>query len=299
MKQTRKGSLIWLLIPLCIAILCGIVRRWQLNSAFDGAFRLPIPAAPATIALIALWVLAAAVLILLGLRTSVAPVLREHSHLTLYAEGSHLIFGGILCSACLSLIAAPALLVDGYRMWSEFRSAAVYGDKIPGGNNGMLVLATAATSALAFIALLVVAKVTFRNTKKGRLAVLLPAINNCLWLMEIYRDSAPDPIRWNYVPLLLAIVCGILFYLDWAALYAGVCVPRRTLWLAGMTVVLSAAALAGNWSFGSAMLLFSQLIAALTILWCVPKNLNHPPEPPAEEAPPEEAEEKLEEETHE
>lgn len=299
MKQTRKGSLIWLLIPLFIAILCGIVRRWQLNTAFEGAFRLPIPAAPATIALIALWVLAAAVLILLGLKTSVDPILREHSHLALCAKENYPVFGGILCSACLSLIAAPALLLDGYRMWTEFRSAAVYGDKIPGGNNGMLVLATAATSALAFIALLVVAKVTFRNTQKGRLAILLPAVNNCLWLMEIYRDSAPDPIRWNYVPLLLAIVCGILFYLDWAALYAGVCTPRRTLWMAGMTVVFSAAALAGTWSFGSAMLLFSQLIAALTVLWTVPNNLNNPPEPPAEEVPLEEAEEKLEEETHE
>ena len=62
-------------------------------------------------------------------------------------------------------------------------------------------------------------------------------------------------------------------------------------------VVYTAAALAGSWSFGSAMLLFSQLIAALTVLWCVPKNLRYPPEPIVEEAPSEE--EKLEEETHE
>ena len=297
MKQTRKDSLLWLLTPLCIGILCGIVRRWQLSSAFEGAFRLPIPAAPATIALIALWVLAAAVFILLGLKTPVAPVMREHSELALSARQDHLVLGGILCSAFLSLIAAPALLLDGYRMWTEFKSATMYGDKIPGGNNGVLVLITAVTSALAFIALLVVAKLTFRGTKKGRLGILLPAISNCLWLMEIYRASAPDPIRWNYVPLLLAIVCGILLYLDWGALYAGICAPRRALWMAGMTVVCSAAALAGSWSFGSAMLLFSQLIAALTVLWCVPKNLRYPPEPPVEEAPVEE--EKLEEETHE
>ena len=299
MKQTRKNSLLWLLTSLCIAVVCFFVRRWQLSTAFAGEFRLPIPAAPATTALVTLWVLAAAVFILLSLRTSVDPVIRERSHLALYAKQDHLVFGGILCSACLSLIAAPALLLDGYRMWAEFHSITVYGDKIPGGNNGMLVLITAATAALVFIALLVVAKLTFRGTEKGRLGILLPAVGNCLWLMEIYRDSAPDPIRWNYVPLLLAIVCGILFYLDWGALYAGVCAPRRTLWMAGMTVVFSAAALAGTWSFGSAMLLFSQLIAALTVLWTVPNNLNNPPELPEEAAPLEEAEEKLEEETHE
>lgn len=304
MKQTRKYSLLWLLIPLCIAVLSFLARRWQLGTAFEGILQLPISMAPATVVVVALWVLAAAVLLLLAMKTPVAPAVRSCPRLALYAEENYLFFGGVLCSAALSIIAAPTLLLDGYRMWKEYQSALAiakaYGNKIPGGDNGLLILITAATSALAFIALLVVAKVSFRNTEKGRLAILLPAVNGCLWLMEIYRISAPQPIRWNYAPLLLAIVFGILLYLDWAALYAGVCAPRRTLWMAGMTVVFSAAALAGSWSFGSAMLLFSQLIAALTVLWTVPNNLNNPPELPEEEAPfEEEAEEKLEEETHE
>ena len=155
MKQTRKDSLLWLLTPPCIAILCALARRWQLRTAFEGEFRLPISAAPATVVVIALWVLAAAVFILFGLRTPVPPILREHSYLALSAKQDHLVLGGILCSACLSLVAAPALLLDGYRMWTHFHSMTVYGDKIPGGNNGVLVLITAAASALAFIALLV------------------------------------------------------------------------------------------------------------------------------------------------
>lgn len=296
MKQVRKESLIRPLTALAAATLCFIARRWQLNSAFEGEFGLPRPMAPATFAVIGLWVLFAVILILLNLKTAVAPEIRENPHLALSAGQDHLIFGALLCSAVLTLLAAPAMLLEGYRMWSDFNAVIVYGNKIPGGNNGLLVLATAGTSALAFIALLVLAKVTFRNTKKGRLAILLPATNNCLWLMEVYRASAPDPIRWNYIPLLLAIACGILFYLDWAGLYAGVCSPRRLLWMAGMTVALTASALAGTWNFGSAMLLFAQLIAALAVLWCVPKNLKYPPELPAEETP---AEEKLEEETHE
>lgn len=301
MKLTRKTSLLWLAASLCMAILCLLARRWQLNTAFEGIFRLPIPAAPATVVLIALWVLAAGLFALLVLNTPVAPVFKERPALALAAGQDHSVLCGILCSACLSLIAAPTLLLDGRRMWLEYQSAAelaaAYGGKIPGGNNGILVLAAGGAAALSFAALLVVAKLTFRGTEKGRLAILFPVVANCLWLMEIYRALAPDPIRWNYAPLLLAIVCGILLYLDWAALYAGVCAPRRILWMAGMTVVFSASALAGSWSFGSAMLLFSQLFAALTVLWCVPNNLKYPPEPPAEEASVEE--EKLEEETHE
>lgn len=296
MKRTRKDSLLWLLLPLCLAALGAAARRWQLATAFEGTVGLPIPMAPASIVLTALWVLTAAVLLLLSRTAPVDPTLRDRPDLAVYAKGDHLFFAGVLCCAGLTLIAAPALLVEGRRMWTQFHAAAVYGNKIPGGNNGMLVMVTAATAALSFIALLVVTKASFRGTKKGRLAVLLPVVNNCLWLMEVYRAAAPDPIRWNYVPLLLAIVSGILFYLDWAALYAGVCAPRRTLWMAGMTVVFTAAALAGSWSFSSAMLLFAQLIAALAVLWRVPNNLRYPPELPAEDVP---AEEKLEEETHE
>ena len=300
MKQARTCRLLWLLTPLCLAVLSFLARRWQLNTAFGGALQLPIPMAPATVLVSALWVLAAAFLLLLLLKTPLPHALREESRLALYAEEHYPFFGGVLCSAALSLIAAPSLLVDGYRMWTEYQAhLALYGEQIPGGNNGLLVLITAGTSALTFIALLVVAKVSFRDTAKGRLAVLFPAINGCLWLMEIYRSSAPDPIRWNYAPLLLAIVSGILFYLDWAALYAGVCAPRRTLWMAGMTVVFSASALAGTRNFGSIMLLFSQLIAALAVLWTAPHNLSNPPELPEQAAPLEEAEEKLEEESHE
>lgn len=297
MKQKRTDSLLWLIITVVLSALCAIARRWQLNTAFEGELNLPIPVAPATIVLLCLFVIAAASLILLCRKQIVDPALRQDSALALYANDEALFLGAVLCAAFLTLVAAPALFRDGFQMWREYQSARFYGDKIPGGNNGLLILVTAVTSALAFIALLVIGKRSFRGTTKGRLAILLPAINNCLWLMEIYRYYAADPVRWNYTPLLLAIVFGILLYLDWAGLYAGICAPRRTLWMAGMTVVFSATALAGSWSFGSAMLLFSQLIAALAVLWCVPKNLRYPPEPIIEAAPA--VEEKLEEETHE
>lgn len=296
MKETYTNRLIWPAVAVLCGALCAIVRRWQLSSAFEGDLALPIPMAPATAALIALFVLCAAALLLLACKQPADSRLKQSPELALYAHNNGVFMGAMVAAAFLTLIAAPILFLDGRQMWSAFQAAKVYGNSIPGGNNGILVLVTAVTSALSFIALLVTAKSAYRTTKKGRMGILMPVINGCLWLMEIYRGHAANPVRWDYAPLLIAIVCGILMFLDWAGLYAGPGAPRRTLWLAGLTIVFSAAALAGEWDLSSALLLTAQLIAALALLWCVPNNLRYPPELPVESAP---AEEKLEEETHE
>lgn len=297
MKETCTNRLIWPAAAALCGAFCAIVRRWQLSSAFEGELALPIPMAPATVALTALFILCAAALLLLALKWPAAPQLKQTPELALYAHNNAVFMGAMVAAAFLTLIAAPLLFRDGQQMWSTYQAAKAYGGAIPGGNNGLLVLVTAVTSALSFIALLVTAKSAYRTTKKGRMGILMPAVNGCLWLMEIYRGHAANPVRWDYAPLLIAIVCGILMFLDWAGLYAGPGAPRRTLWLAGLTVVFSAAALAGGeWDLSSALLLTAQLIAALALLWCAPNNLRYPPELPAESAP---AEEKLEEETHE
>ena len=148
-----------------------------------------------------------------------------------------------------------------------------------GGNNGVLLMLTAVTSLLGFFGLLMAGRDRYRGIRegKGERLLMLPSINGCLWLMESYRGHAANPVLWDYVPLLLAIICGMLFYMDCAGLAADAIHPRRTLWLSGMTVVLSAVALASDWDLGSAMLLVSQILAALTVLWRLPMNMEHPP----------------------
>ena len=301
MKKRYSDSLLWLLITAAAAILCAVVRRFQLLTAFEGEFRFLIPGAPATVVLLVLFAVSAVLLAALAHRQPVSPVLKDNSALSLWAENNTLFLVGVFLAGFLCLIAAPVLFIRGQQMREIYQagllSASLRGDTaIPGGNNGVLTLAAAVTSALSFIALLVVGRSAQKGSEKGRLALLIPVINNCLWLMEFYRSHAANPVRWDYGPLLVAIVAGTLFYLGWAGLYAGAFAPRRTLWIAGMTVVLSLTALMGDWSLGSALLLTSQMAAALAVLWCVPHNLRYPPELPAEENP---AEEKLEEETHE
>ena len=296
MKQTNHERLTWPVFTLVAAVLCALVRLWQLSSAFEGALELPIPFAPASTVLTVLLILCAAFFAWLTRQQRVNGSLKENPAPLFCAPNDTLFVIAIVAAAFLSLAAVPTLLRSGTLLWSTYQSVKAHSGSVPGGNNGVLVLAAAATSALSFIGLLCAGKAISKGSPKGRLGLLMPAVNGCLWLMEFYRGHAANPVRWNYAPLLIAIVFGILFHLDWAGLSAGAFAPRRTLWMASMTVIFSAVALAGDWDLGSALLLASQIIAALALLWSLPNNLRYPPELPVEAAP---TEEKLEEDTHE
>ena len=105
--------------------------------------------------------------------------------------------------------------------------------------------------------------------------------------------------------LFRSIVLGMAFYMDFAGMSAGAARPRRLLWLAGMTAILSAASLASTlaelslatgaggslWcaELGDVLLLFSQTLAAAGVLWRLPPNLEsqpkyHPPRPAGEQS---------------
>ena len=64
--------------------------------------------------------------------------------------------------------------------------------------------------------------------------------------------------------------------MDWGGLSSGQPRPRRTLWLAGMTAVLTAVALAGEWRWGEALLLLAQLVTSFVALNRLPVHLEHP-----------------------
>lgn len=295
MKQTKSQSRNWLLaVP--AAVLCAAGRLWQRASAFEGKLELPIPFAPATVILTLLLILSAVLFALMAQRQPVAGKLKKNPAAALYVKGSILFRVAIVVAAFLSLAAAPFLLTDGFDLWVAYQRARAHMRTVPGGNNGVLMLAAGAAAALSFVGLLCAVKAFSNGTSRGRLGILMPAVNGCLWLMESYRFHAANPIHWDYAPTLIAIALGILFWMDWAGLSAGAFAPRRTLWAAAATVVFSAVALAGAPDPGSTLLLISQMVAALALLLTLPNNLRYPPELPDEAAP---AEEKLEEDTHE
>ena len=78
--------------------------------------------------------------------------------------------------------------------------------------------------------------------------------------------------------LLLAVVLGMLLYLEWAALSVGKPRPRLLLWLAGMTIVFSAMAAAAHTTLSGNLMLAAQSVCAVAVLWYVPVNLANPPQ---------------------
>ena len=61
MRNQRSSRPLWLLSALALALAAAALRRWQLASAFEGELSLPIPMAPASMALGCVLVIAGAV----------------------------------------------------------------------------------------------------------------------------------------------------------------------------------------------------------------------------------------------
>ena len=316
MRNQRSSRPLWLLSALALALAAAALRRWQLASAFEGELSLPIPMAPASMALGCVLVIAGAAFGILcaGQRVANPPRgerRRNRWDRALAAPGDPLGLGVMVLAAFLMLAAAPLLFREGWGLWRSFQNSVERT-----GNNGLLVMATAVTALAGCGGLLAAARAAYRGRGHGKSAIVLPAVNGCVWLMELYRGHAADPVLWDYVPMLLAVVAGMLMYMDWGGLSSGQPRPRRTLWLAGMTAVLTAVALAGSWQWGEALLLLAQLVTSFVVLSRLPVNLEHPswaarvsvPEPErqwrdeeeAEELPGEEPEREIQEEdTHE
>lgn len=313
-RRIRSSGLHWLLVSAAAAVLCSAFRVAQRATAFEGQLALPVPFAPASVILVLLLILALAGLLLLSRQEITPRIYRRSPELVLESRGNALYTGAMITAAFLCLIAAPFLLREGKSLWSEFRNyKALTGHAPAGGDNGMLTLLAGLFALLSFLGMGHTAlKVYSGKATKGR-ALLLPVVTGCLWLMNTYRSCAADPVKWNYAPMLLAIAAGIMFWLDWSGLYAGIPIPCRSLVVAGCTAVLSLTALMGPWDMPAALLLTAQLITSLSVLYLVPRNLSHPPEVPAPAPTPEQelnyeyypvsepapSEEKLEEEPHE
>ena len=275
MKARRSSRPKWLLCTLFLAVIAALLRRWQIETSFEGELNLAIPMAPASMALGCTLVIAAAVFGLLAAGQQVVEAPRKEQRQgrwdrAMAAPGDPIGLTVLVLAAFLMLAAVPFLFREGLSMWQMFRSGA---EGVS--NNGLLMLATAVTAFLAFVGLLMAGRSAYRGSS-GRGGAFLCAVNGCLWLMELYRGHAADPVLWDYVPMLLAIVAGMLMYMDWGGLSTGRPRPRRTLWLAGMTVVLTAMALAGQWQWGEGLLLLSQLVTAFVVLFRLPVNLEHP-----------------------
>lgn len=302
MKDKISGRTPWLGGALAAALACAALRRWQLSSAFDPELGLPVPGAQASVILLCVLLMAAAWFLLLAAGRPLHPGQGGCWGLVFLDTGDRLYPIGVVTAAFLAAAAAPVLLPVGLGQWQAYQAAvAARLSQLPS-NNGMLTIVTAAGAALSFLGLVLTGRDGLRPGRRGRVGLYaaLPGVAGCVWLMESFRAHAANPVRWDYAPLLLAIVCGMLFYMDFAGISAGTPHPRRLLWMAAMTLVLSApaavSALADR-SLGDMLLLASQSVMAAAVLWRLVPYLDAPPRPDSSLNPREPGEASIQEES--
>jgi len=311
MKNSVSGRTAWLISAGGAALAAALLRRWQLASAFEPETGLAIPGAQASVILTCVVLMAGAWFILLSLHQPVTkgPMAPGQAHRwdMVFLDAGDPVFPILeVAAALLAVLAVPVLFVVGVGQFQLYQAAVDAGVQPPS-NNGMLTLATAAGALLAALGLLQMGRDGLRPGRRGKggFSAALPGVAGCVWLMESFRAHAANPVRWDYAPQLLAIVLGMAFYMDFAGMSAGAARPRRLLWLAGMTAILSAASLASTlaelslatgaggslWcaELGDVLLLFSQTLAAAGVLWRLPPNLEsqpkyHPPRPAGEQS---------------
>ena len=294
MKDNISERTRWLVCALAAALAAAALRRWQLASAFEPPLGLSVPGAQASVILVCVLLMAAAWLAILALSGySRAEGQGCRWDLVFLGTGDWVYPALAVLAALLALAAAPCLLWMGWGQWEAYQQAkAMLAQgievKLPS-NNGMLAMATAAGALASFLGLLQLGRDGLRPGKRGKggFSAALPGVAGCVWLMESFRAHAANPVLWDYAPLLLSIVCGMLFYMDFAGISAGAARPRRLLWMAGMTLILSAAALVSAVGSGwaDALLLLSQMLAAAGVLWRLSPSLENPPKTKAKPRP--------------
>lgn len=265
----------WPGLAVGLGVLGAVVRRWQLNSAYDETVELMKRGAPASMAMVACLVLAAAVCFLMANTTRCR--LPKEARMSRWdivfaAEGCSVYMTLMVVAALCTLAACPLFLREAAQLMAVRKATG-------GGDNGLLQVVAALCAIPGGGALVVSARDAFRMKGRGREngALLLPVVLCAVWILVGYRSSAADPVLWSYVPLVLAAAMGVLFYLECAGLSYDTGHPRRLLWLAAMTAVTSLTALAGSSGGGDKALLLGQTMAALAALWVAPGNLLHPP----------------------
>ena len=306
MKKRVSGRAPWLICTLAAGLTAAALRKWQLASAFEKDTGLAIPMAPASVTLGCLLVMAAAWFLILTIYQPVSKrprsVGQAHRWDLVFLDAGDPVYPILVVVAAFVAVASvPLLLKTGIGQWQTYRAAVKAGIQAPS-NNGMLTIATAVGALLSFLGLLQMGRDGLHAGRRGKggFAAAMPGVAGCIWLMESFRGHAANPVRWDYAPQLIAIVCGMLLYMDFAGMSAGAARPRRLLWLSAMTAVLSAPALVsaavwGGWA--DVLLLTAQTLAAAGVLWRLPPNLENPPKLKGTPTPHEPGEASIQEET--
>lgn len=231
--------------------LCGaagfFLRRWQLATAFEPT-GLPLPGAPATLALAGLSI---ALLVLFALL-----LWRQfHGKADLSCDEAFRCESPVYMTA---MVVASLLMTTGGVL--ELMRYV---------NHETSALATPILAALLVAsggAVLLLGKEHYRALGNSRFSgiSLLPAFTWCLWLVLVYQTSAGDPVLQNYVYRMLAIIAALLGHYFLSSCSFERVRPTLTVWSGGAAVYFAAVALADEGSLSATVFLFSASIIYFT-----------------------------------
>lgn len=296
-------SVLYPTLAVGLGVVAAGLRTWQLLSGYDES-GLPVTMSPQSALLtIFLFVCAALFLYLIvGLpktledQSSARPA-GQLAFCLLAAAGAVLLLGGALDLKSFA---------DGYL---EFSSAVYASPKEQSAAlrlfllRNLLTLAVALAAVPAAVALLYRAK----RAREGQeleynaFASLMPPFFCWLWLIEAYRQHTANPIVWDYVLLLLAVVALLASGYFRAGFAFAVGKPRRAVFASLLAIFLGVAALpdtgGANWFILIALLL--QALAELHALMSQLFPSYHPRRLAQEDSAPEDPTQQEEDISHE
>lgn len=236
------------------------LRRWQLAAAYDPGTGLFAHGAPATFALLTLFVLLALAFLLLTRRG------KEGADDFLPAFGCP---GAgqmtALAAACFLMFAAGGLGllegVRGLRLWQADPSA--YQMSVPGSR-----LLAGGLCILAGFGILLMGRMAYRGELNGAACFLapFPALAGLVWLFSTHLEYGTEPVLMKYgVQLFAALALTLAHYYAAGFLY-GRPRPRRTLFFGLTGVALGITSLADRPGLfhAAAAVAFSLSAAALS-----------------------------------
>lgn len=117
-----------------------------------------------------------------------------------------------------------------------------------------------------------------KNGGHGAVASLIPVLFACLWLVTAYRVESENPIRWTYIPAMLAIIALVLSFYYVSAYFYGRAKPGRCLFSLQCAAYLSIITLIDKHSLAEILIFGACAAAALCFSFCIVHNALKAPE---------------------
>lgn len=272
------------LVPALALVLGGLgaaLRMWQRSAGYDGT-GLPIPGAPAATVLAVFLALCAAGLLLLALRQP-----KELADQSAAAPGGGAAAGLLALSGCL-LAAGGLLRLKGFADEYMVLSQALYVSQAAQNDALRTLLQSRLLPLVLTVASIPAAACLFYQAKQANsgprqapnsFASLMLPFFCWLWLIETYRQHTSNPIVWDYVLLLFAVVSILVGTYFRAGFVFGAGKPRRSVLFSLLSLFFSAAALPDAGDAATALTLAALALHTLIELTALLACCAHQPAP--------------------